>query len=220
MLNTKFIIIYDTYCGWCYGAAPIFDALVASGAEVEGFHRHLFQGPLAYKMSEGKGEQVLISDARIHALTGRPFSETYRQNVVLSETEVLNSQYSAQAAALVHDRGIRAEFALRQRLEHARFVGGTSASDRKAVVDALIAEGISSEEAERIGTPELEEKAAHNTRRAKDWMAKVGSRGVPTVVKVVGDHISTVDHAAYYGRPHDISQELGAISTGSTGADP
>lgn len=213
MSDEKYVVIYDTYCGWCYGAGPVFDALAESGALVEALHRHLFQGPLAYRMSEGKGAQVLVADARINALTGQEFSQTYKQNVVLSDTEVLNSQYTAQAAELVRDRGIEAEFSLRRRLEQARFVGGASAADRDAVVAALIAEGVPKSEAEQVGTPELAEKAAQTSRRAQDLMAQVGSHGVPTVLKVTGKTVTQFDHTAFYGRPQDVASAVYANET-------
>jgi len=205
MSNPKFTIIYDTYCGWCYGAAPIFDALLATGAEVEVLHRHLFQGALAYKMSEGKGALVLKADARIHALTGQPFSETYRENVVLSETEVLASALTAQAAALVHEQGPHKEFALRQRLEHARFIEGTSAGNRDTVIAALIAEGVDYNTANQIGTPALAAKAEVIARRAMDLMTRVGSQGVPTVLKSDDDGFTQIDHSAFYGRAADVA---------------
>jgi len=206
MTKSKFVIIYDTYCGWCYGAAPVFDALVESGAEVEALHRHLFQGPLAYRMNEGKGAQVLKADAQIQALTGQEFSEAYRENVVLSDTEVLASHYTAQAAALVHDQGVEKEFSVRRRLEIARYIEGVSAANRDAVISALVEEGVEQEQAEKIGSPALIEKATRTTREASNLMEKVGAFGVPTVLKVVGDNITVVDHAMYYAAPEKITE--------------
>lgn len=205
MKPQKFIVVYDTYCGWCYGAAPIFDALVESGAEVEALHRHLFQGPLAYRMADGKGDLVIQADARISELTGQPFSQRYIDNVVLSETEILQSAYTAQAAALVHAKGAKTEFALRARLEKARYVDGVSAADRAAVIDALLAEGVPREEADRIDTPELAAKMEETTIRAREIMQAVGSRGVPTILKVRDGRYEIVDHAAFYGKPEQIT---------------
>ncbi|MEM9279766.1 MAG: DsbA family protein [Pseudomonadota bacterium] len=209
MSDTKFLIIYDTYCGWCYGAAPVFDALVASGANVEVLHRHLFQGPLAVRMADGKGAHVLKADARIGELTGQEFSKKYTENVVLSDTEILESGYTAQAAALVHDQGPEKEFAIRNRLETARYIDGVSASNREAVVSALIAEGIPEEDAQKIGTPELAEKAKELSEKAEAAMMTVGAYGVPTVIKVEGDKFTQVDHSAFYGQPEKI-RELAA----------
>ncbi|WP_417839999.1 hypothetical protein [Tritonibacter scottomollicae] len=205
MQDRKFIVIYDTYCGWCYGAAPIFDALVASGAEVEPLHRHLFQGARAYRMNAGKGDAVMVADARIAALTGQTFSQAYIDNIVKSETEVLASNLTAQAAALVHDQGAAKEFAVRHRLETARYVDGTSAADRDAVIDALIAEGVAPELAQTIGTPELAERAKATAQRAAILMDVVGSQGVPTILEVQGDSLSVVNHSAYYSKPAAIA---------------
>lgn len=208
MPDTKFTIIYDTYCGWCYGAAPVFDALLDTGVEVDVLHRHLFQGPLAYRMNAGKGALVLKADARIHQLTGQEFSDTYKENVVLSDTEVLASDLTAQAAALVHDQGAHKEFALRRRLENARFIDGKLASNRTAVIDALLAEGVSASDANQIGTPALVAKADTMSRKAQDLMALVGSQGVPTVLRVVGSKITQIDHSAFYGQPENVAALL------------
>ncbi|WP_282096226.1 DsbA family protein [Epibacterium ulvae] len=204
MSEEKLIVIYDTFCGWCYGAAPVFDAIVDTDSKVEVLHRHLFDGPYAPKMSEGKGAQILKLIPHVEGLTGQIFSEAFKDNIARSETEVLASGLSAQAAALVHDQGPEKEFALRHRLETLHFGEGMSSTDRQAIVDALIAEGVAPDQAERIGTPELEAKATAYAERAKVLMAAVGSRGVPTVLKVSGDHVTQVDHQTFYGRPETV----------------
>ncbi|WP_299546658.1 DsbA family protein [uncultured Tateyamaria sp.] len=204
MPEAKFIVIYDTFCGWCYGAAPVFDALVETETDVEVLHRHLFEGPAAPKMSEGKGAQILHTIPHVEALTGQIFSEAFKENIARSETEILASGLSAQAAALVHDQGPEKEFALRRRLETLHFGEGMSSTDRQAIVDALIAEGVAPDQARRIGTSDLEAEAAAHADRAKSLMAAVGSYGVPTVLKISGDDVTQLDHQAFYGRPEAV----------------
>ncbi len=206
MSNEKTVVIYDTFCGWCYGAAPVFDAIVDAGENVEVFHRHLFEGSAAPRMSEGKGDQILTLVPEVEALTGQPFSQAFKDKIARSQTEVLESGLSAQAAALVHDLGPQKEFAVRHRLETLHFGEGVSSADRQAIVNALIAEGVAPREAERIGTPELEAEAAALANRAKALMAKVQSRGVPTVLKIRGDQVTRLDHEAFYGRSEAIDE--------------
>lgn len=206
MSDEKTVIIYDTFCGWCYGAAPVFDAILDAGENVEVFHRHLFEGRAAPRMSEGKGEQILTLIPQVEALTGQTFSQSFKDKIARSQTEVLESGLSAQAAALVHDLGPEKEFAVRHRLETMHFGEGVSSNNRQAIINALIAEGIALEEAERIGTPELEAKAAALANKAKALMASVQSRGVPTVLKVNGDQVTQLDHQAFYGRPEAIEE--------------
>ncbi|WP_420012046.1 DsbA family protein [Tateyamaria sp.] len=214
MSDEKITIIYDTYCGWCHGASEVFDTIEASGAEVEVLHRHLFEGDYRPKMSEGKGEQIVENlIPRIEALTGQEFTQAYKDNIAMSPTEVLASKYSAQAAALVHDQGPAREFAIRRKLEDLHFGQGVSSTDRDAIVAALIEEGITPEDAEKLGTPELEAKAEALAGRAKALMAAVGSRGVPTVLRSNGDRYSVVDHQAYYGRADALPANVSNLAT-------
>lgn len=201
MSKNKFIIIYDTYCGWCYGAAPIFDALLESGAKVDVLHRHLFQGENAPRMRDGKGDYIVRMDARIAQLTGQHFSEIYSRNVIRSEVEVLDSSYSALAAALVHDQGSEKEFSLRRRLEKLRFVAGTSAQDKQAVINALVDEGVDYDQAVRFDHPSNIKKAKNISQHAIELMNLVGSAGVPTLLRVKGEKVEQVDHSAFYGSP-------------------
>lgn len=213
MSDEKLIIIYDTFCGWCYGASKVFDSLIETDTNVEVLHRHLFQGASAPRMSEGKGAQILQTIPIIEGLTGQVFSEDFKEKIARSQTEVLESGLSAQAAALAHELGAEKEFAVRRRLEKLHFGQGMSSTDRKSIVDALITEGIPEEQAERIGTPELARMAEENTKRAIELMSKVGSRGVPTVLKVVEDRVEQVDHQAFYGRAGTISADLSNLAT-------
>lgn len=214
MSDEKITIIYDTYCGWCHGAADVFDTIEASGAEVEVLHRHLFEGDYRPKMSDGKGEQIVEHlIPRIEALTGQTFTQAYKDKIAMSPTEELASGYSAQAAALVHEQGTKREFEIRRKLEDLHFGQGVSSTDRDAIVAALIEAGIAPVEAEKLGSPELEAKAEALADRAKALMAAVGSRGVPTVLKTSGSQVSVVDHQAYYGRAEALPSNTNDLAT-------
>lgn len=206
MTAEKFIIIYDTYCGWCYGAAPMFDALVESGAEVEVLHRKLFCKPNTPKLSEGKGALIIEADAKIAALTGQPFSQNYIDNVVLSDKEILDSSFTAQAAALVHEQGALKEFSVRKRLEDNRYKHGISAQDRHSVINTLIDEGIAENDAHRVGTEALVAKSNVIAERASQLMSNTSTVGIPTILKTSGNTVEIINHSAYYDKPKDIKQ--------------
>ncbi len=204
MAAHQFLIIYDTYCGWCYGAAPVFEALAASGAEVRLLHRQLFHGPNVMRMADGKSAFVMQADARIGALTGQPFSDRYFRNVVQSATEVLASHFTAQAAVLVRERGAQAELALAARLQKARYVDGVSAADRDAVVAALVAEGVAPQQAAQIGSPPLAARADAIAAEAEEIMHSVGASGVPALLRRQGERYIQLDHSAFYGQPQRV----------------
>ena len=204
MSKDRFIIIYDTYCGWCYGAAPVFDVLVESDAKIEVLHRHLFQGDNAPRMRDGKGDYIVSMDARIAELTGQHFNEVYTRNVIRSDDEILDSSYSAYAAALVHDLGAGKEFSLRRRLEELRFVAGTSAQDKQAVIKALVDEGVDYGLAVQLDQPSNVEKARRISSQAIELMELVGSAGVPTLLHVQDEKIKQVDHSVFYRSPESV----------------
>lgn len=204
MTNLKFTIIYDTYCGWCYGAAPVLDALVSSGATVQLLHRQLFVGANAHKIADGFGAQAIRMDAQIEKLTGQEFSKTYMDNILRSKDEILNSELTAQAAVLIRDKGPQAELSLAARLQKQRFVDGVSAADRAAVIAALIAEGVSAQAADQLGSAEIRLKADETAHQAAQVMMQHGGRGVPTVLCSGRDGTEIIDISRYYGNPNKV----------------
>ena len=152
-------------------------------------------------MRDGKGDYIVGMDARIAQLTEQHFSEIYTRNVIRSKVEVLDSTYSALAAALVHNQGAKKEFSLRRRLEKLRFVAGKSAQDKQAVINALVDEGVNYDQAVQLDYPSNTKKAQSISQRAIELMSRVGSTGVPTILQVKGEKVEQVDHSAFYGRP-------------------
>lgn len=196
---TQFTYIYDTYCGWCYGASKVIEALIDSGADMQLMHRHLFQGANAHRMADGFGQMALQYDRQIANLTGMAFSQRYVDNVLQNPEEVLDSGLTAQAAALVHDKGARAEFALAKALQEARYVNGLSASDETPVYEALKAAGVSDSLAS--GT----KRAAEIRSAATRIMAQVGAQGVPILLMHRNNHTRTISIADYYSNPAAIA---------------
>lgn len=196
---TRFIYIYDTYCGWCYGAAPVITALLGSGADVSVMHRHLFQGTNTHRMGDGFGRMALQYDNRIAQLTRQSFSEAYLRNVLGSPDEVLDSTLTAQAAALIHDHGAKLEMALAHTLQNARYIDGVSASDEGAVRAALSGFGVTGPL--RSGNA----KARQISTAASSLLARHGLKGVPVLLQETADRFEQINLTNYYDDPHQIA---------------
>ncbi|MES0812662.1 DsbA family protein [Roseibium sp. SCPC15] len=202
---TRFTIVYDTYCGWCYGAHPVFAALLNSASRVEVLHRYLFQGVNAHRMADGFGAMAWSYDQRIASLTAQPFSQAYRDNVLGSEAEVLESGLTAQAAALVHGLGPGTELALAATLQKARYVEGKSTADREHVVAALVRHGIDGNEAEeKLGSRALRDAATKLAQQARHVMASVGAGGVPALILEQDGRRTSVDISRFFKEPETI----------------
>lgn len=196
---TRFIYIYDTYCGWCYGAAAVIDALIESGADVTVLHRHMFQGANARRMGDGFGKMALQYDRRIGQLTGQEFSVAYVQNVLGNPDEVLDSSLTAYAAALVHDQGAKAEMTLAHALQRARYVDGVSAGNNKALQTALKDFGVDRP------LDEGRDQARKISLEAANLQARFGTQGVPTLLMQTDGGITQIDISTYYTLPQEIA---------------
>jgi len=195
----RFIYIYDTYCGWCYGAAPMISALIGSGADVTVMHRHLFQGANAHRMSDGFGRMALKHDRRIERLTGRKFSDAYVQDILGNPDEILDSSLTAQAASLVHDQGSKAEMKLAHALQRARYVDGISARNRQAISNVLAEFDVT------LPLDQGAERAAQISAEAASLQVRFGAQGVPVLLRQTGEGTTQIDMSTYYNLPDEIA---------------
>lgn len=196
-----YTIVYDTVCGWCYGAARVLEAMVDSGARIQLLHRYLFQGNNAPQLADGYATFMTKADARIAQLTGAQFSDAYARHVRNSPTEQLESGYTADAASLIHELGPTKELEFSRLLQQRRFIDGTSAQNREDIVDILIGFGVDRGAAERVGGPELRAHTQQTAARAIAAMDRAGAVGVPAIIAHCPDGDELIDVSRFYDNP-------------------
>lgn len=204
----KYTVVYDTLCGWSYGAADVLDAMVHSGAEVDIVHRYLFQGDRAPLLADGYREHMEDADARIAELSGAEYTDAYAANVRNSPTEQLESGLTADAAALLREIDPSREFELSRRLQKRRFVDGVSAQDRAALVDELVAFGIDRDQAERVGSDDIRKISSSLSKDAAAKMAAAGAQGVPAVIAHSPSGDSVIEVGQFYDNPEAGAEAL------------
>ena len=75
--------LFDPLCGWCYGALPALEMLLAQeDISVEPVPTGLFTDAGAFPMNAGFAAHAWEADQRIAKLTGQPFTEAYRTKVL------------------------------------------------------------------------------------------------------------------------------------------
>lgn len=198
-----FTYIYDTYCGWCRGAHPTIAALIESGATVEMLHVHLFQGINAHRMADGFGKVALAHDTRVAGLSGQDFDLRYVDQVLQSPTEVLDSTFTAWAAALVQDQGAGAEIKLAHDLQNQRYIQGVSAQNRAAVETALAGLGVT------LALEDGAEVAAQTAARAREILADLNLGGVPQLIVEENGQRSVLSIADFYKTPAAVTALAG-----------
>jgi len=188
------VVIVDPLCGWCWGAAPAVAQLAENPATpVELVASGLFIGDR--EMTAEFAEYAWKNDQRIRDITGQTFSEAYREKVLGRLDGKFDSGPATLGLTAVQLREPEKAVAVLHALQAARWVDGRDVTD-PAVVAAVLAEaGVTPD---TVAAFEAEDEAvieALNLRAtfARDLMARLGARGVPTIARVTDKGVDRID---------------------------
>lgn len=88
--------VYDPFCGWCYGAAPMITAATAiPGLEIQAHGVGMLSGDKSKLMSGEWRDFVRPHEARITAFSKQTFADAYVQGVLEHENVQLDSSLLA-----------------------------------------------------------------------------------------------------------------------------
>ena len=202
--------IFDPLCGWCYGAGAAVAAL-ADHADVQ-LHllpSGLFAGEGARPMNAEFAAYAWSNDQRIERLTGQPFSERYRTEVLANHQQMFDSgpaTFALTAVALTEPlREVEALKALQQ----ARYVDGVDITDMDSL-QAIFGRLRLTDAAARLARPDsvLLEANTRRTGQARQLMQQLGARGVPSFVLQAGDKYQLLPSSAAFSDPQGFLQQV------------
>jgi putative protein-disulfide isomerase len=201
-------VYHDPLCGWCYGATPSVRRLAAQpGLTVELVPAGLFAGAGARPMDARFAEYAWLADQRIGQLTGQPFSECYREQVLADRETKLDSGPATLALTAVALADPARELDALEAIQAARYVAGRDVTAYAVLADVLRSVGLKTAAA-RVAAPDTALLAATQgrTAEARRALSALGAKGVPTLV-IGGRPISS---DAIYGRTDDLLRILRA----------
>ncbi|HSI40711.1 MAG TPA: DsbA family protein [Xanthobacteraceae bacterium] len=176
--------LFDPLCGWCYGAAATLEALAARpDFDIQLVPTGLFAGAGARPMDQGFADYAWSNDQRIARLTGQPFSEAYRRDVLGERTRLFDSGPATLAIVAVALIAPDRAFEVLKAIQGARYVDGRDITDMAVlaqILRALDMPGI----ADRLAVPDDALLAAYRTRieAARLEMRRLGAEGVPALI--------------------------------------
>jgi putative protein-disulfide isomerase len=182
-MSTNVTYLFDPLCGWCYGASPAVQMLGQHGdIRLELAPTGLFAGG-GRRMDAAFAEFAWSNDQRIAKLTGQPFTEAYRNNVLGRHGSPFDSAAMTLALTAVSLTEPQRELDLLKALQEARYVQGLDTGSAHAVGALLHGLGLDAI-AERLAAPdqELTERNAARLREARRLMQALGAQGVPGLV--------------------------------------
>jgi putative protein-disulfide isomerase len=203
--TTHITYLFDPLCGWCYGASAALEELAARpDFVVELAPTGLFAGAGARPMDDGFATYAWTNDQRISRLSGQPFSEAYRHDVLGDRTRLFDSGPATLALTAVAVTAPDREFEALKAIQRARYVDGRDITDIAVLSDVLRALG-PRKAAERLVTSDDELIAAYRQRieAARAEMRRFGADGVPALIEGIGASRRLVPGNALYSS-HDV----------------
>ena len=210
----RLFYLYDPLCGWCYGSVPAIQALAASGAcAIEALPSGLFTGNPFRRIDPAFVQHIVQADARIAALTGQPFSDAYRREVLGNSASPFDSGPATEALSAVAQWNPARELDALHALQRERYIHGRDLSDRSVIVQAL-AGAVGDTPADwlaRLADPSLPVTTRARTHRSRQLMQATRGQGVPALIWPAPDGLRALPASWLYGSV-PLAQRLMAIA--------
>ncbi|AGT08814.1 DsbA family protein [Paracoccus aminophilus] len=205
---------FDPLCGWCYASAPALQGLAASfPGQLRLMPSGLFFGA---RPVSSIAEHAWHNDQRIQALTGQRFSQAYHRNVLLAPDGVFTSAPATRALQALGEIDARLEPEFLHAVQLARYVDARDTARDEEVAEvavrvaanhgvALTAEALT----HRLRADDaLRERTEARLTDSQTRMARLGIRGVPQLVVVVGGKPTALNGEVLYRGPDGLRAAL------------
>ncbi|TCS48362.1 putative protein-disulfide isomerase [Primorskyibacter sedentarius] len=202
--------LFDPLCGWCYGASETIGALAKHpDIELKPQATGLFAGSGARPM-KSFAAQAWANDQRIAALSGRQFSDAYRDKVLGARDALLDSTVATLAAAAVADTAPKRVIEVLSAIQAARYVYGKDVTSAAVVASLLENLGLVDASA-RVLSPDaaLAEQLRDRTTKARNLMETYNMQGVPSLIAEVDGTSRGLDASTLYSGPDTVLAALG-----------
>ena len=199
--TTHITYLFDPLCGWCYGASPMLEKLVARpDLGVELMPAGLFAGAGARPMDADFSAFAWTSDQRVARMSGQIFSDAYRRNVLGNHARLFDSGPATLALTAVAITAPDREFEALKAIQAARYVEGRDNTDNAVLADVLRTLDLP-ESADRLAKPDDALIAAYGSRlaAARVAMHRFGASGVPALIAGTGNKRHMMQASVLFG---------------------
>jgi len=200
--------VFDPFCGWCYGAAPLVEAM----RDIDGLTIAIHGGG----MMAGAGKQrvtpelrnfIVGHDRRIAQMSGQAFSEAYRDGLLNDGTAVFDSEPPTTAILAAEQLGSRGLDMLK-RIQHAHFIEGRKVADADVLQALAVDIGIDALDFGKAFAMLSGDATRQHISTSRNLLGKVGGQGFPTFALMRDSGVELLDFGRYLGRPEEWKTHL------------
>jgi putative protein-disulfide isomerase len=195
--------IFDPFCGWCYGAAPLVEAArTLPGVRFSLHGGGMMAGAGRQRVTADLRNYVLHHDQRIAKLTGQPFGEAYRTGLLGDLSAVFDSEPPTTAILAAEQSGGRGLDMLK-RIQRAHFIEGQKVADAAVLQNLAIDIGLAADEFRKAFASLEGEATRQHITESRSLLHQVGGQGFPTFAVVRAGRLTLLDFSRFLGRPDD-----------------
>ncbi|AOW13945.1 hypothetical protein LPB72_00850 [Hydrogenophaga crassostreae] len=202
--------LMDPFCGWCYGAAPMIQALRAeANVQITIAPTGLFAGDSGGPMNAEFASFAWTNDQRIANLTGQRFTAAYRTQLLNDHSKRFDSGPATLALTAVHLTAPERELDALSAFQLARYVDGRDTADLN-VLAAILGELALHAAADRLisGDDVLVGTSRKRMSSARRDMATFGAQGVPNLILSSSETRQLLSGGLLYGDPAPLLTRL------------
>jgi putative protein-disulfide isomerase len=203
--------VFDPLCGWCYGASATVSAAATAQVDLRLLPSGLFSGSGARTMDDAFAAYAWVNDQRIRQLTGQPFSELYRTQVLADRRQRFDSGLATLALTAAALSAPDRERDVLQAIQQARYVDGRDVTRRETLAELLVAQGLA-EASARLLEPDAALLEADDGRvaEARALLQSFDARGVPTFILEQGGRRQLLQANVAYSDPQAFLDQFAA----------
>lgn len=198
--KTTLHYVYDPFCGWCYGAAP----LISAAADLDHLDIKLHSGGMltgsqAKLMSQDWREFVIPHEQRITALSGQQFGSAYQEQAQFDYSIMLDS--APPTAAMLAAQAVAGKgLSMLKRLQTAYYVEGQAIADTRVIQQLAQELGL-----DLAAFDSAFEKAqadlGEHFQQSAELLHQLGGRGYPTLALEKDGHFTLFPVGQFLGKP-------------------
>ncbi len=203
MSNPVLHYVFDPFCGWCYGAAPLLEAVrTVDGLAIVIHGGGMMAGAGRQRVTPELRSFVMQHDQRIAKLSGQPFGDAYNDVLLMDTTAVFDSEPPTTAILAAEESGSRGLDMLK-RLQQAHFIEGQRIADTQVLL-ALGAELGFDKQAFASRYAALSGAATQqHISQSRTLLGRLGGQGFPTFALVRDNQATLLEFSRYLGRPDE-----------------
>jgi len=193
--------IYDPFCGWCYGAAPmITQASTIPGLDIQAHGVGMLSGNKSKQMSGEWRDFVRPHEARITAYSKQTFADAYVQGVLEHEDVRLDSSppiAAMLAAQKLTGRGVE----MLKRLQIAYYQEGRGIAEHAVIFEIANELGFEAGAFKETFDSVLEGSLQPHLDHSNEMLEALHARGFPAFALEIDGQLESLPMGHYLNRP-------------------